>query len=166
MLHNKLHDSVPLFVVALKVRANGGNNSQHCWANNFDSYCARVGSGVQKDATTPYKLACEVHWGKDTTHNTLETIYIMRVRGLNNVWRAVQMDPSCCATLPWSRNKRNVGRSCWLKSFKLWATTPNKTQPDVTTCRRMCRRTHSVTSNNVAPVCKGLKWSPSHKLVR
>ena len=50
-----------------------------CWANNLDSYCARVGSGVQTDTTTPYKLACEVHWGKDTTHNTLETIYIMRV---------------------------------------------------------------------------------------
>ena len=24
-------------------------NSQNCWANNFGSYCVRVGSGVQKE---------------------------------------------------------------------------------------------------------------------
>ena len=74
MLHNKLHDSVPLFVLALKLRANGGNNSRHCWANNLDSYCALVGSVVQTDTTTPNNLACAVHCGKNTTHNTLETI--------------------------------------------------------------------------------------------
>ena len=94
---------------------------------------------------------------------------IMRVRGPNNVWRAVQMDPSCCATLLWSRNNRNVGSSSCFKSltgFKLCATTPNKTQQHVTTCSRMCKRTHHVTSNNVAPVCTGLGESASHKLVK
>ena len=42
----------------------------------------------------------------------------------------------CCATLRWSRNKRNVG-SCWLKSltgFKLCATTRNKIQQHATGC--------------------------------
>ena len=33
-------------------------------SNNVESCCVRVGSGVQKDATTP----------KDTTHKTLETM--------------------------------------------------------------------------------------------
>ena len=96
--------------------------------------------------------------------------YWMRVRGPNNVWRAVQMDPLCCATLLWSRNKWNVGSSsCFdqrLTGFKLCATIPNIIQQHVTTCSRMCRRTHHVTSNNVAPVCKALKGSASHKLVR
>ena len=36
----------------LRLRANGRNNSQHCWCNNVGSCCVRVGSGVQTDATT------------------------------------------------------------------------------------------------------------------
>ena len=44
----------------------------------------------------------------------------------------------CCATLKWSRKKRNVG-SCWLKSltsFKLRATTPDNTQKHATGCAK------------------------------
>ena len=36
-----------------ELRANGRNNSQNCWANNVGSCYARVGRGVQTDATTP-----------------------------------------------------------------------------------------------------------------
>ena len=39
--------------LGLKLRANGRNNSQHCWASNVGSCCVCVGSGVQTDATTP-----------------------------------------------------------------------------------------------------------------
>ena len=37
----------------LKLRANGRNNSQHCWANNVGSCFVRIGNSVQTDATTP-----------------------------------------------------------------------------------------------------------------
>ena len=40
----------------VRLRANGRNNSQHCCANNVGSCCVHVGSGVQKDATTPNKF--------------------------------------------------------------------------------------------------------------
>ena len=32
---------------------DGRNNSQHCWANNVGSCCARVGRSIQTEATTP-----------------------------------------------------------------------------------------------------------------
>ena len=53
----------------------------------------------------------------------------------------------CCATLRWSRNKRNVG-SCCLKSFtgyKIWPKTPNKMQQHARTGKRMWKRTQHVT---------------------
>ena len=62
----------------------------------------------------------------------------MRVRGPNNVARAVRTDPTLLR-YAWAikeRNKRNVG-SRWLKSltgFKLCATTPKNTQQHATTC--------------------------------
>ena len=43
----------PIFFNTLVLRANKGNNSQHCWPNNVGSCCVRVGSGVQTNATTP-----------------------------------------------------------------------------------------------------------------
>lgn len=62
----------------------------------------------------------------------------------------------CCATLPWSRNKSNVG-SCWLKSFigfKLRATTVNNTQQgmqtDATCHTQQC---WELLHGNVASVC-------------
>ena len=62
---------------------------------------------------------------------------------LKELYKRIQ---HCCATLRWSRNKRNVG-SCWLKSltgFKLCATT----------CNRMWKRTQHITFNDV-----GSCWS-------
>ena len=51
------------FARGLRLRANGRNNSQHCCANDFESYCVRVGSGVQTDATTPNKFGtCSASW--------------------------------------------------------------------------------------------------------
>ena len=129
-------------------------------------------SYVQKDATTPntvgptMSMVCKrmqqlptifgpaVHRGKDSTHETVLNTLILswRVRGANNVGRAVQTlckrIQHCCATPRRSRNKRNVG-SCSLKSltrFKLRATA----------CKRVCKRTQHVTPNNVASVCTGL----------
>ena len=40
-------------IFRLKLRADGCNNSQHCWPSNVESCCVRVGSGVQTDATSP-----------------------------------------------------------------------------------------------------------------
>ena len=43
--------------------ANRRNNSQRYWPNNVASYCVRVGSGVQTDATTPNNFeTCSASW--------------------------------------------------------------------------------------------------------
>ena len=60
-----------MIFLPVKLRANGRNNSQHCWANNVGSCCIRVSSGVQTDAALPKMLPPAVHRGKDTTHKTL-----------------------------------------------------------------------------------------------
>ena len=127
--------------IALKLRANGRKNSQHCCANDVGSYCMRVGSGVQTDGDNSqqcWDLQCIA--GRIQPRSLCKPC-VMSMRGPNNVGRAVQTDPTLLRTLWRSRNKRNVG-SCWLKSltgFKLCATT----------CNRECKRTQHVTSNNV-----------------
>ena len=40
-------------------------------------------------------LGPAVHRGKDTTRKTLECVCVMRVRGPNNVRRAVETDTTC-----------------------------------------------------------------------
>ena len=89
--------------------ANGCNNSQQCW----DLKCI-VGR------TQPISLCKPC---------------VLSVLGPNNVGRAVQTIQHCCATLRWSRNKRNGGSS-WpesLTGFKLFATTSNNMQQGVQT---------------------------------
>ena len=50
-------------IKCVRLRANGRNNSQLCCANNFGSCCVRVGSGVQKDATTRNNVGtCSASW--------------------------------------------------------------------------------------------------------
>ena len=90
---SRLSCSVPCY---LKLRAKGRNNSQHCWANNVGRCCVRVGDGMQTDATTPNNLRTCSTRGKDTTHETFLNTLILswRVRGPNNVGRAVQTDPT------------------------------------------------------------------------
>ena len=45
-----------------------------------------------------------------------------------------------------------------------WHTTHNNTQQHAITCKRVCKRTHHVTANNVASVCKGLNVSNGIKV--
>ena len=49
-------DKIEYSNLDVRLRANGLNNSQHCWRNNGGSCCVRVGSGVQTDATTPNNI--------------------------------------------------------------------------------------------------------------
>ena len=60
----------------------------------------------------------------------------MRVRGPNNVGRAVQTDPTLLRYASAIMEQKNVG-SCWLKSltgFKLCATTRTNIQQHTTGC--------------------------------
>ena len=79
---------------------------------------------------------------------------MMRVRGLNNVGRAVQTDPSTIT------KKRIVG-SRWFKSltgFKLCATTRNNMQQDVQTdATCIIQQCRELLANNVASFCTALK---------
>ena len=51
------------FPLSLRLRANGSKNSQHCCTNNVGSFCVRVGSGVQMDATTLNNVGpCSASW--------------------------------------------------------------------------------------------------------
>ena len=68
------------------------------------------------------------------------------VRVPNNVGKAVQTDPTLLRYASAITEQIRMLRSCWLKSvtgFKLCATTP------ATTCNRVCKRMHTVKSNNV-----------------
>ena len=55
------------------------------------SVLASVCKQIQK---LPTMLGPAVRRGKDTSHMTLETTRVLRVRGSNNVGRAVQTDPT------------------------------------------------------------------------
>ena len=91
---SRLSWSVPCY---LKLRAKGRNNSQHCWVNNVGRCCVRVGDSVQKDATTPNNAGtCSTSWeGYIPWWLFLNTLILSwRVRGPNNVGRAVQTDPT------------------------------------------------------------------------
>ena len=76
-----------------------------------------------------------------------ENVSILSSLMLEELCKRIQ---HCCATLRWSRNKRNVG-SCWLNSltgFKLCATTSNNMQQGVqtdATCniQQCCVRLHA-----------------------
>ena len=83
---------------------------------------------------------------------------VMSVRGPNNVGRAVQTDP----TLLRYASAITEQKKCWellAEKFDRFQTLQNNKQQHPTTCNRVCKRTHHVTSNNVASVCMGLKWT-------
>ena len=42
-----------IVVSMLAVVCKGMQQLQHCWVSNVWNYCVHVGSGVQRDATTP-----------------------------------------------------------------------------------------------------------------
>ena len=79
----------------------------------------------------PIMLAPAVHHGKETTHKTLEYTGVMRMRGPNNVGRAVQTDPTLLRYASrYAITEQKKCWVCWLKSltgFKLCATTANNT---------------------------------------
>ena len=91
---------------------------------------------VQTDATTPnivLDLQCIV--GKIQPISLCKPC-VMRVRGPNNVGRAVQTHLTLLRYASAIRNKRYVG-SCWLKNltgYKLCATTRNNIQQHATGC--------------------------------
>ena len=125
-----------------KLRANGCNNSQHCWelSSACWQWCAKKCNNSQQ------------RWDLQCIMGRIQPIRlckpcVVRVRSPNNVERAVQTGwiQNCCATLQLSWNKRNVG-SCWTKS-RVWPVS-NFRQQHPTTCNRVGKRTQHITSNN------------------
>ena len=89
---------------------------------------------------------------------------IMRVRGPNNVGRAVKTDPNL---LRYS-SAITEQKKCWellAQKFDGFQTLHNNSQQHATTCNRMSRRTQHVTSNNVASVCARLNVMSRASLV-
>ena len=124
------------------LRANGRNNSQHCWRNNVGSYCVRVGSGVQTDAALP-NLQCIVGRIQPIS---LCKLCEMSVRGPNNVGRIVQTDP----TLWRYASAITEQKKCWellAQKFDRFQTLRNNMQQGVqtdATCniQQCCVRLH------------------------
>lgn len=97
----------------------------------------------------PTMLGTTVHRAKDVTHKDFVKQCQCACVASTMLEELCKPIEHCCATLRRLRKKRNF-RSSWLKSltdFKLRSTTPNNTQPHVTTCSRVCRRTQHVTPN-------------------
>ena len=89
---------------------------------------------------------------------------IMRVRGLNNVGRAVKTDPKLLRYA----SAITEQKKCWellAEKFDRFQTLRNNTQQHPTTCNRVCKRTQHVTSNNVASVCTRLNVMSGASLV-
>ena len=146
----------------LKRRAYGRNNSQHCRPENVGSCWI-----VQTNSTTPnnvgtssafchniYKLK-EFEWQYcDAREWSSRRPRVMRGRGTENFWRALQTDPNIVA-LRWLaiKDQRNVG-SCW----------PNFAQQHAATYNRVSKRTPTNDSQpcwelaiNVPSVCTVLQ---------
>ena len=114
--HNgPLSCSVPCY---LKVRANGRNNSQDCWANNVGRCCVRIGDGVQTDATTPNNVGtCSASWeGYNPRDFFKHEFYLGACVALTMLEELCKRIQRCCATRRGSLTKGNVG-SCSLKSL-------------------------------------------------
>jgi len=105
----------------------------YCWKINYPQTLGVVASMLAVVCKCmqqlPTMLGPTVHCGKDTTHKMCVAPTM-----LEELCKWIQQ---CCATLQWSRNKRNVG-SCWL-----CATTRNNMQG----CANWC---------NITSVCTGL----------
>ena len=110
------------------------------WANNVGSCCARVGSGVQTDATTP-------NIGGRRMLGVVVPVLVV-------VCERVQQ----LATL--------VGQQCWESLCPCWwwcANGCSNSQQYAATSNRVCRRTQhgkiqqcwELLANNVASVCRG-----------
>ena len=70
----------------------------------------------------------------------------------------------CCAIVAVITEQKK----CWellAETFDRFQTLRDNTQQHPTTCNRECKRTQHVTSNNVAPVCTGLKTGNLSKVL-
>ena len=126
----------------LRLRANGRNNSQHCCANN-------VGSWLR---------ACW-QWCANGCNNSQQVWDLQCIVGRIQCWKnRAETDPTL---LPYA-SAITEQKKCWellAEKFDRFQTLQNNKQQHPTTCNRVCKRTHHVTSNNVASVCMGLKWT-------
>ena len=103
----------------IRLRANGRNNSQECW----DRQCI-----VERIQPITLCKPC-----------------VMSVRGLYNVRRAVQTDP----TLLRYASPITEQKKCWELLANKFQTLRNNRQQHPTTCNRVCKRTQHVASKNV-----------------
>ena len=96
----------------------------------------------------PKSLGTAVHRGKNTTHKSFCNPCVRSVRGLNNVGRAVQMDPTLLRYASAITEQKKCGELL-AEKFDRFQTLRNNTQQHPTTCNRVCKRMQHVTSNNV-----------------
>ena len=122
--------------------------------NNVGSCCVRVGIGVLTDATTPNNVGPSIVGRIQPIR--LWRPCVMRMRGPNNVGRAVQTDP----TLLRYTSAITEQRKCWellVQKFDRIQTlrkNPKPHQQHTTTCKRVCKQTQHVTFDKV-----GRWWS-------
>ena len=72
----------------------------------------------------------------------------MRLRGPNNVRRAVQTDPTLLRYASSITEQKKCSKLLALK-FDRFKTLRNNSQQHATTCNRVCKRTQHLTPNNV-----------------
>ena len=140
--------------------------------NNVGSCCVRVGIGVQTDPKTPNKVGPSIVGRIQRIR--LWRPCVMRMRGPNNVGRAVQTDP----TLLRYASAITEQKKCWelfVQEFERIQTLRNnskKHQLHTTTCKRVSKRTQHVTFNKAGrcwsrmlrPFSRGLsvvQWNPT-----
>ena len=133
--------------MAQRLRANERNNCQYCSPDNFGSWSCydRVGEWCANNSGQCWDLQCIV---RRIQPIRLWRPCVMRVRGPNNVGRAVQTNP----TLLRYASAITEQKKCWellVQNFELFQTLRNNTQQHATTSNRVYKRTQHVTSNNV-----------------
>ena len=114
LLYNlSTHLNEKVYVIfRLTLRADGCNNSQHCWPNNVGSCCVRVGSGVQTGAMTPNIV------GPTTLGVVASVLAVVRKRvqqlptTRNNMQQGVQTDATCSIQQCWELLANNVASVC------------------------------------------------------
>ena len=99
---------------------------------------------MQTNVKTPNNVGSCMHRGTETTHRLCKPC-IMRVRGPNNVGRAVQTD---LTLLPYASGITEQ-KKCWELLAEKFDQFQTVAQQHPTTCNRVCKRTRHVTSKNV-----------------
>ena len=99
----------------IKLRANGPNNSQHCWPGIVGTCWVCVGSGVQTDATTDSERC----WPDNVRTSCVRLQVVDRLTGFklyattpNNMQQGVQTDAKCNIQHCWEFLANNVASVC------------------------------------------------------